>query len=474
MILYLQDLEETLAAHGIHAQRAGDKNLFFTHVQWLYDPREVEPHTLYVRDRNAPGQSGTVLLLQTELILLQDFPPEDALAWLMDMEEACNAWEDRVIQAILQGAPINTFLQIAAEPFHCALFLTDTNQALVGASPMPEADFRQVRNFLQVGDSLKPLEIQLSDNLTDFRDSLPESETHILATSLWHGRQYLGRLYLYHFQGTVHQGVIHRIQELAKLMGSYLAVNADEYFALSFISDVLKDAFHGRFTKWEQLRMELRAVGWEPEHSLRVIAIGDCPDPQLLSEIQEVILSRGFPCHTLQEAPRLVLLGNETLLPELSRKIANLMKRMDFPVSIGGSEPIRQLVTLPLYYRQAIFALRQALRHALPRLDIHEAALSAYRQVLVRDVELVNWVHPDLLTLRRQDQENGTQLLETLTRFLMSGCRYDATAQALRLHANTVRYRIRRICELMHTNLFDPVNRENLLLSLLVLPESGT
>ena len=58
---------------------------------------------------------------------------------------------------------------------------------------------------------------------------------------------------------------------------------------------------------------------------------------------------------------------------------------------------------------------------------------------------------------------------EGLKLYLKNGCRYDWTARQMDVHENTVRYRIKKVMEMMELNLFDPKIRESLLLACLIL-----
>jgi DNA-binding PucR family transcriptional regulator len=67
--------------------------------------------------------------------------------------------------------------------------------------------------------------------------------------------------------------------------------------------------------------------------------------------------------------------------------------------------------------------------------------------------------------LREYDSEHHGALVETLTRHLDGGGSYDATANALSAHRNTVKYRLRRIQEISGFDLADPDTRFNLQLA---------
>ena len=70
--------------------------------------------------------------------------------------------------------------------------------------------------------------------------------------------------------------------------------------------------------------------------------------------------------------------------------------------------------------------------------------------------------------LRRYDAEHGTELVHTLRVFLDQTCSWQRAADALHLHVNSLRYRIRRIEELTGHSLADTAGRTDLFLGLQV------
>jgi DNA-binding PucR family transcriptional regulator len=63
------------------------------------------------------------------------------------------------------------------------------------------------------------------------------------------------------------------------------------------------------------------------------------------------------------------------------------------------------------------------------------------------------------------DKAKGTNLVESLTRFLEFGANYQAAAHALVVHRSTLRYRLQRIREVSRLDLSDPETQFNLQLA---------
>lgn len=68
---------------------------------------------------------------------------------------------------------------------------------------------------------------------------------------------------------------------------------------------------------------------------------------------------------------------------------------------------------------------------------------------LLRENELsAHLRHPAIFTLQRYDAANHTELLDTLDSYLKHNGSQNLTAEALHIHLNSLKYRLRRIVEL--------------------------
>lgn len=79
--------------------------------------------------------------------------------------------------------------------------------------------------------------------------------------------------------------------------------------------------------------------------------------------------------------------------------------------------------------------------------------------------EVERFVHRWLDPLLRYDEETGSELVKTLSRYLECGGSYQPTADALFIHRSTLKYRLQRIREIAGLDLNDPDTRFNLQLA---------
>ena len=78
---------------------------------------------------------------------------------------------------------------------------------------------------------------------------------------------------------------------------------------------------------------------------------------------------------------------------------------------------------------------------------------------------------PELLLLRDQDKENGTQYFETLRTYLLLERDIPRASEKLIIHRTTLLYRLKKIQELIQLDLEDPWQRLYLNLSLWILEQ---
>ncbi|MEA2589759.1 MAG: hypothetical protein QOH66_2686, partial [Actinomycetota bacterium] len=121
----------------------------------------------------------------------------------------------------------------------------------------------------------------------------------------------------------------------------------------------------------------------------------------------------------------------------------------------------------PRSYREAVLALRiQRLSQGMERVTFYDG-LGVYRILAdLKDLSLVeSFVRVWLGSLIDYDEQKGADLVMTLTSYLEHGGNYEATAHALAVHRNTLKYRLQRIREISGRDLGDPDTNFNLQLA---------
>ena len=134
-------------------------------------------------------------------------------------------------------------------------------------------------------------------------------------------------------------------------------------------------------------------------------------------------------------------------------------------VGVGGlCEDLRDF---PRSYHEARLALRMRNTRGQERRTLFYEQLGAYRLLAeVGELGAIDrFVEEWIGALVAYDSKHGADLVSTLSSYLECRGNYDATAAALSVHRNTVKYRLRRIREISHHDLKDADTLFNLQLA---------
>jgi DNA-binding PucR family transcriptional regulator len=134
-------------------------------------------------------------------------------------------------------------------------------------------------------------------------------------------------------------------------------------------------------------------------------------------------------------------------------------------IGVGGI--CEQPADFPRSYREAQFALKMQAVTKSPTRVVEFDRLGVYRLLSeVQDTAGVErFVRSWLGSLLDYDSRKRSNLVTTLTEYLECGGSYDAAAQSLSVHRNTLKYRLQRIREISGHDLSCPDTRFNLQLA---------
>jgi DNA-binding PucR family transcriptional regulator len=230
----------------------------------------------------------------------------------------------------------------------------------------------------------------------------------------------------------------------------------------------------------ERLGFRIPAQAWllllEPDDERSATALQSGPLQERLSrDLVEfcrprhpgaVVASRGATTLVLvpAEAPgrdpaRPSLPEVEELGREISRLVGGLDRRLSVSVGIGNLSA--GVDELPRAYEEARQALRLSRRGGRGRLVTSYRSLGALRLLLeVRDpAALDRFVGETLGPLLEYSRRRGTPLMATLEALAGEGWNQRAAARRLKVHINTLTYRVQRLEALLQLSLDDPETR---------------
>ena len=202
------------------------------------------------------------------------------------------------------------------------------------------------------------------------------------------------------------------------------------------------------------------ALGWSAHTAVAVLAgtAGDGETQRAIDEIRRVARRDGFDVLASVGGRRLIcVIGVEGDPMPAARLLAGQFA--PGPVVLGPAVPDR--ASAPMSARAAVAGLAVAAAWpAAPRPVTADALLPERALGGARDATEA------LVTLYRAVEEADQTLTQTLSAFVECGGSLEATARALFVHPNTVRYRLRRVTDMTGFVASDPRDRWALSLAL--------
>ena len=131
---------------------------------------------------------------------------------------------------------------------------------------------------------------------------------------------------------------------------------------------------------------------------------------------------------------------------------------------IGISLPFEGWDDIPVRYSQAVFAIGASGRVS----GVYDCKNYAFEYLIstISDQNIsLQLLHPALITLEMYDREHKTDFYETLSCYIANERSHAETSKSMGIHRNTLMYRIKRICEIIESDLEDPDERAFISLS---------
>jgi hypothetical protein len=200
----------------------------------------------------------------------------------------------------------------------------------------------------------------------------------------------------------------------------------------------------------DPLPSQLAALGWSATGSVATVvgAAPDKPAAETLAEAHAVTRRLGLDAMAGVHGARLVIVFGGAADPgAAARTLVSVFG--DGPVVLG---PVADIAHASAVTRAALSGLRAAPAWPGAPRPVSADALLPERALAgdseARD-ELINSIYQPLV-------KSGDVLIETVTTFLDAGGALETTARTLFVHANTVRYRLRRVAEVCGQTPNDP------------------
>jgi DNA-binding PucR family transcriptional regulator len=224
-------------------------------------------------------------------------------------------------------------------------------------------------------------------------------------------------------------------------------------------------------TDEESALARAQALGYDLERPHRVVVVegqglGDGGADALFRAVRRGAGSTGAGSLLVSRTGTVVLLANQDVdWEKLRRAVLHELSGSRVRIGVGGS--CARVGDFPRSYREAQTALHvQGGSRGADRATVFDE-LGVYRLLsrLEDTAEVERFVRDWLGALLDYDARKQSELVRTLSVYLEQGGNYDATAEALVVHRNTLKYRLQRIRDLSGHDVNDPDSHFNLQLA---------
>ena len=231
-----------------------------------------------------------------------------------------------------------------------------------------------------------------------------------------------------------------------------------EYGIYSRDTSTLSELFGAMLSgaQWDKavLSSELNRIRWTEEEEYAVLFCDASPSdfrtyPEILAFVHD---------------GKTLMIANISRSPEILTELDRIFRDRGF--FAGISNPFTGLSRLKRFYGQAHTAfLLCSEQKECGSLSFSDCVLTCLIDSAFREYEPEDLLSPVYLRLKDHDRQNRTEYLKTLEEYLLHNGNAVQTAAALFTHRATIIYRIKRICEIGHTDLKKPDELLHLTLS---------
>jgi PucR family transcriptional regulator, purine catabolism regulatory protein len=281
-----------------------------------------------------------------------------------------------------------------------------------------------------------------------------------------------------------------RLDQIARLAvaraASACAIEFDRERAVTETRDRLEGEFiasllTGSYSSDRAAQERARRLGADLSHQVVVIVLrGSNISPSWetlgLRAVQNVVARREVRALVAPHdgAICVVVMPEADVAPDATYRLAEMVRdecagaTTDALTSLGLGRTHDTAAGVRQSYREAEHALEMGRRLLGPGRQASFADLGLHRLLfaMAQHPELSDYYRGTVGDLLAYDERSSAELMATLDAFFAANGSPTETAQRLRLHRNTVLYRLRRIEEVGHLRLDDPATRLNLHLCL--------
>lgn len=399
-------------------------------------------------------------------------------------------WAMALQQALAMNSSLDELLLLASNYFQNPVFAHDP-QFFILSSPhhvngMTQWELDQQTGLLRIPISLIndfKIDPEYQETLSTHGTNLFSANQRgyrILYHNLWDDfGNYEGRVCIDELQSPLTPGQYHALAYFAQIIQDALhkqALDPETYARpyITFLTRVIE-----RTVSSDEINQWLSLSNWKDEDDymcIRMVLQDRDIQTRIIVQTCHHIESAIPGCYAFLHKGHIVILIN---LSSSGLSFSDCVSRLavitrEGLFKTGFSIQYNQFTDTPYYYLQAGIALDYGIKSnsMFWNYQFNQFAMEYIRDQITRDLPSRLICSHELLKLKEYDQENNTELYETLRCYLNHERNAVQTAGTLYIHRSTLFYRLNRIKSLMDIDMDLPENRLYLQLSYFLLEQS--
>ena len=408
-----------------------------------------------------------IIVHRNDMIVVNGVLSEEVFDEVCDIIDRFNGWErtiealigtDNGLQAMVDasdgvlGAPVFAYAPDGRAFAISSNYHADTHwhwAEILRDRAMTSAGIKRLRDMINLPEV--------------WRDTYPQKRKSVLGgseymhCSLKPNGHMAGHFVMFGFDKPFRRGLERIVDILVKMMERHMERLYWMYSPTSQVTDALAQFVSEGMFDEPEISLFLRAQQWDSADTFRVYVVREreTGDPVLLPRLLNDLQHRFPDTISFMLETELVIVENESRSIVSDSIAARLPSLLGNDFICGVSSAREGIYQCRLLCKQAQRESGRCVEEGVAQSYADEHAAAYFAEVLRGDELLASYAHPEVVRLRRYDDENGTHFYETLRAYTLSGFHLSDAARSLNLHRNSLDYRLKRIREIIDFSDFD-------------------
>lgn len=374
-------------------------------------------------------------------------------------------WENNLFDQITAGCSIEALLSATQDhfPFPIALYHTNGSQLVKTEDWLLPPESRLIKSILS--------SIEQDYNRTQpFLNTLHSNRPYTFMACTLHARHaHAGTLIAYETDHKFQPGDIHIFRTICETLEIAIVFLSNPFESIHPLASWFSQAIKAEHPPVPE---QNKTLCWKEEDFYQIACIRPS-NPKSTSQLCSQLTDNNHCCIPIENGiAMLIHLGSDLNPASTSEQERLELQSLSQIASAGYSLPFQKLKHITCYYSQALWAKKRADADKVLHVSLVQYLPEYIFQTCKSASDVQAFIHPDILRISEIDRSENNQLLKTLYTYLVLGCSISQTADALYIHRNTLRSRLKRIQSLLTLSCEDAAERNLLLLSLLIYHDS--